>query len=662
MAGLIPQQFIDDVLDRVDIVEVIDKRVTLKKAGRNYTACCPFHNEKTPSFSVNPDKQFYYCFGCGAGGNSVGFIMDYDSLDFPAAVESLAAMVGLEVPREEQRPGSDNQRQRKKQSESLYDALAWTSRHFQTQLRKHSNKKQAIDYLKSRGLSGEVCRDFGIGYAPPGWDNLLNAVEDNDQRKQRIAQLETAGMLVKKENGDFYDRFRERIIFPIRDNRGRVIAFGGRVFNDDKPKYLNSPETPVFHKQRELYGLFEARKANRQLDYLLLVEGYMDVVSLVQYGINNAVATLGTSSSIYHLEKIFRHSSKLVVCFDGDEAGKKAASRLLETALPAMSDGREICFLFLPDGEDPDTYVRDKGKQAFDHLVEQAMPLETLLFATAGEGINLSSGAGKAKLSQRALPLIQKLPVGVFKQLMLAKLASETGADISLLKSREAELTAAKFKSQSASQSASNNRTDGRSKNKQDYSGDQKNSHASQASGHDNRPSNTRDSAQGKRQNDSQRGQQGSGQSTLGIEKTPIVWSIALLLHYPQLAQEVPMPAALSMIDSEEARLLQKLVDHIKSQTHQVTTSTLLGYWHGTAEAAALNHCANRHKPPEQETVALEEFADTISRIEEQFEDKKIDRFIAELKQRPLSDLSDEERQMLKSIGLQKASSQNPND
>ncbi|MGB1192546.1 MAG: DNA primase, partial [Pseudomonadales bacterium] len=262
MAGLIPQQFIDDVLDRVDIVEVIDRRVSLKKSGRNYSACCPFHEEKTPSFSVNPDKQFFYCFGCGAGGNSISFIMDYENVDFPAAVESLAAMVGLEVPREESGGNSDLQRQHKSQAQSLYDVLAWTAHHFQIQLRQHSNKTQAIDYLKNRGLSGEVARDFGIGYAPPGWDNLLQAIDNNDDkaRQQKIAQLETCGMLVKKENGDFYDRFRERIIFPIRDNRGRVIAFGGRVLNDDKPKYLNSPETPVFYKQRELYGLYEARK------------------------------------------------------------------------------------------------------------------------------------------------------------------------------------------------------------------------------------------------------------------------------------------------------------------------------------------------------------------------------------------------------------------
>lgn len=627
MAGLIPQQFIDDVLDRVDIVEVIDRRVTLKKAGRNYTACCPFHDEKTPSFSVNPDKQFYYCFGCGAGGNSVGFIMDYDNLDFPAAVESLAAIVGLEVPREEQRPGSNQQS--KSQSQSLYEALSWASRHFQGQLRQHPNKQQAIDYLKNRGLSGEIARDFGIGYAPPGWDNLLKALDANDQYKQRVNQLETCGMLVKKDNGDFYDRFRERIIFPIRDNRGRVIAFGGRVLNDDKPKYLNSPETPVFHKQRELYGLYEARKANRQLDYLLLVEGYMDVVSLVQYGISNAVATLGTASSIYHLEKIFRHTTKLVVCFDGDEAGTKAASRLMETSLPAMSDGREICFLFLPQGEDPDTYVRDKGKDAFFQLVEQATPLETLLFDSAAAGISLQSDAGKAKLSQRALPLIQKLPSGVFKQLMLGKLASKTGAEISLLQAQEAVITSNK--------AGSAKQTTATSADKEKPKG-----YVSA-----NQPKKAAISKP-------------PASSNLGLEKTPTVWSIALLLHYPQFAKDFSMPNGLADTDSEEARLLFKLFNHINTQSHQVTTSTLLGYWHGTSEATALNHCANRHKPPEQESVAKHEFADTLNRIEEQFEQHKLGQFIAELERRPLSDLNDDERKILLSIGVNKGNTRKP--
>ena len=614
MAGRIPQYFIDDILDRVDIVEVIDRRVSLKKAGRNYSACCPFHNEKTPSFSVNPDKQFYYCFGCGAGGNSIGFIMDYENLDFPAAVESLASVAGLEVPREA--GNSAEQRQRKSESQGLYDTLAWAAKHFQLQLRQHSNKSQAIDYLKHRGLSGEVARDFGIGYAPPGWDHLLNAIPSGEQRARQRQQLETCGMLVKKDSGDYYDRFRERIIFPIRDNRGRVIAFGGRVLNDDKPKYLNSPETPVFSKQRELYGLFEARKANRQLDYILMVEGYMDVVSLVQFGITNAVATLGTASSIFHLEKIFRHSSKLVVCFDGDAAGKKAAARLLETALPAMTDGREICFLFLPYGDDPDTFVRQHGKVAFGAQVDKAMPLEGFLIETASEGISLDSDAGKAKLSQRALPLIQQLPHGVFKQLMLRKLASITGADIHLLESQAAKISAAKTQHQTA---VSNSKSEPQTK-----------ASAIQAPQEDT-------------------------QVAIGLEKTPMVWAIALLLHYPQLANQHSLPRCIEHFDSEEARLLQLLMSHIKAQSQTVTTSQLLGYWHGTAESAALNHCASRHKTPESITVAEQEFADILTSIERQFARHQRSQLVAELKQKPLSELSEEEKNTLKSIKMPNA-------
>tara|TARA_B100000767_G_scaffold254684_1_gene260268 strand:- start:992 stop:2848 length:1857 start_codon:yes stop_codon:yes gene_type:complete len=614
MAGRIPQHFIDDILDRVDIVEVIDRRVSLKKTGRNYSACCPFHNEKTPSFSVNPDKQFFYCFGCGAGGNSIGFIMDYENLDFPAAVESLASVAGLEVPREAS--NSVEQRQRKSESQGLYDTLAWAAKHFQLQLRQHSNKAQAIDYLKNRGLSGEVARDFGIGYAPPGWDHLLNALALGEQRPRQIKQLETCGMLVKKDNGDFYDRFRERIIFPIRDNRGRVIAFGGRVLNDDKPKYLNSPETPVFSKQRELYGLFEARKANRQLDYILMVEGYMDVVSLVQFGITNAVATLGTASSIVHLEKIFRHSSKLVVCFDGDAAGKKAATRLLETALPAMTDGREICFLFLPDGEDPDTYVRQHGKIAFGAQVDNATPLEVLLIETASEGIKLNSDAGKAKLSQRALPLIQQLPHGVFKQLMLRKLASITGADIHLLASQEATISAKK--SQSAAEAISSSPRP-----------------AAKATDKDARPADT--------------------QVTIGLEKTPMVWAIALLLHYPQLADQHSLPSCIDQFNSEEAKLLRLLMSHIQTQRQTVTTSQLLGYWHGTAESGALNHCASRHKTPENIAVAEQEFVDILSSIERQFARHQRSQLVAALMKKPLSALSDDEKNTLKSVNSSRA-------
>ena len=420
MAGRIPQSFIDDLLDRLDIVEVIDRRVPLKKSGRNYSACCPFHDEKTPSFSVNQEKQFYYCFGCGAGGNAIGFLMDYERLDFPVAVENLADMAGLEVPKE-----ATALQEQPQQKKNIYTLLEKATQYYQQQLKQHAHKKKAVDYLKLRGLTGEIARDFDIGYAPPGWDNLLNSLGDNDENKQLLIN---GGLLIEKpEENKLYDRFRDRIMFPIRDNRGRIIAFGGRVLGDDKPKYLNSPETPVFHKGKELYGLYQARKANRQLRRLLIVEGYMDVVALAQHGINWAAATLGTATSTEHLKRVFRQCPEVVFCFDGDDAGRRAAIKAMESALPVMEDGRQARFLFLPQDEDPDSMVREIGANNFIRLVDKAQPLEDYLFTSQAEGLDLDSMDGKARLSKLATPLINLLPSGVFKTLMMNSLAERTG-------------------------------------------------------------------------------------------------------------------------------------------------------------------------------------------------------------------------------------------
>lgn len=636
MAGMIPRHFIDDLLERVDIVEVIDRRVTLKKSGRNYSACCPFHDEKTPSFSVNPDKQFFYCFGCGAGGNSISFIMDYDNLDFPEAVESLATLAGIEVPREEPRSDYSAQRaqQQKQQVQSLYGALEWTTRHFQRQLRQHPQRKQAVDYLKQRGLTGEIARDFGIGYAPPGWSHLLDQLAKDNQPGLSSQQLEAGGMLIKKDNGDYYDRFRERIMFPIRDNRGRVIAFGGRVLNDDKPKYLNSPETDVFHKQKELYGLYEARKANRQLDYLLLVEGYMDVVSLFQHGITQCVATLGTASSIYHLEKIFRHTARLVVCFDADEAGKKAAHRLLETALPTMKDGREIHFLFLPEGEDPDTFVRDKGKPAFEAMIAQAQPLEALLFDIAETGVQLSTGAGKAKFAQTALPMIEQLPSGVFKELILSQLSEMTGAELATLKQQ-----ATQFKRRDNTRHASSAPTPNPGNQSQ-----------GQTRSNGNTPSqpNQQNAAPAKAINRPE-------EFKLGIEKTPMIWAIALLLHFPDLAREITLSASVKELAGNdeqlnEAKLLITLVDHIVAQPEGIKTHALLGYWHGTAEAVALNHCANHHDPPNEETIARLELSDVLANIDQSAKDAERRQLVEQWRTSPPETITDEVRAKLAAL------------
>ncbi len=436
MAGLIPQTFIDDLLHRVDIVEVVDKRVPLKKSGKNYQACCPFHNEKTPSFSVQPERQFYYCFGCGAGGNAIGFVMEFDSVDFPEAVEILAKDVGLDVPREESKAAA------RKQSENtrLLDALENASKFYQQQLRQHPHKDKAVNYLKSRGLSGEIARDFALGFAPPGWDTLITTAGEDEAQQQALLK---AGLVIERnrnreqqkpeenekadQQAGYYDRFRDRIMFPIRDSRGRTVAFGGRVLGDDKPKYLNSPETAVFHKGSELYGLFESKRSGEKFSRLLLVEGYMDVIALAQMGVRNAVATLGTATSAQHLNRMFRAVSEVVFCFDGDEAGRTAAWRALETTLPLMEDGRQVRFLFLPEGSDPDTFIREVGKEKFLQAVDSATPLEQFFFDKLSAELDISSIEGKARLSNLAKPLMRKLPKGVYAQLMLDKLSNTLG-------------------------------------------------------------------------------------------------------------------------------------------------------------------------------------------------------------------------------------------
>jgi len=423
----IPQRFIDDLLDRVDIVDVVSSRIDLRKSGKNYSARCPFHNEKTPSFTVSPDKQFYYCFGCGAGGNAIGFVMDNDHLAFVDAVEVLAQQAGMEVPRESTAEAHRDGKRRK-----LYAILAEADKYYQEQLRKHQEADSAVTYLRQRGLSGEIARTFGIGFAPPGWDNLINRIclDDSD-----VALLVEAGLAIRKDDDSsrVYDRFRNRIMFPIRDTRGRTIGFGGRVLDDSKPKYLNSPETPVFHKGRELYGLHEAHRELRESSSLLVVEGYMDVVALAQHGIHNAVATLGTAATSDHLDKLFRYTSEVIFCFDGDDAGRKAARRALETTLPVMADGRGAYFLFLPDGEDPDSLVRKLGREGFQKLMASAQPLSDFIFAVLQDGLDTSTLQGKARLSQLAAPMINRIGAGVFRQLMLKELARRTDMDVETL-------------------------------------------------------------------------------------------------------------------------------------------------------------------------------------------------------------------------------------
>jgi DNA primase len=421
----LPQAFIDQVLDRTDIVDVVDRRVKLKKAGKNYSACCPFHQEKTPSFSVNPDKQFYYCFGCGAGGNALGFIMEYERMDFREAIELLAHSAGIEMPPEEadNAPQVDNQK-------PLYESMERATKLYEGFLRQHKDRKSVVDYLKHRGLSGEIARDFRLGFAPEGWDNLMQTLADEESIEHAL----TVGLLIENDKGRKYDRFRDRVIFPIVNQRGKVIAMGGRVLGDGKPKYLNSPETPLFSKSHELYGLHHIRKFAKNLSRIVVVEGYMDVIALAQFGIHYAVATLGTSVGKPHLEALFRRVEQVVFCFDGDEAGRKAAFRGMEAALPMMEDGRGVKFLFLPEGEDPDTVVRNKGPQHLEHLFDTAAPLETFLFEQMGLGIDLATMDGKARLSKLVAPYLNQIPDGVFKTLLFKSLAERTDMDVDSLR------------------------------------------------------------------------------------------------------------------------------------------------------------------------------------------------------------------------------------
>jgi DNA primase len=416
MAGTIPQHFIDELLARADIVEVIGHRVPLKKAGREYHACCPFHSEKTPSFTVSPSKQFYHCFGCGAHGSALRFLMEYDRLSFPEAVEELATSLGLEVPHEARFEQGPDQR-------PLLEVLDQAAQFYARQLREHPDAGRAAEYLRGRGLSGEIAAAFRIGFAPPGWDSLLRALGGSPAREDLLDQ---AG-LITRQDGKRYDRLRDRIVFPIRDTRGRVIGFGGRLLGDGKPKYLNSPETALFHKGRELYGLYEARQAEAHPARLIVVEGYMDVVALAQFGISNVVATLGTATTGEHLEKLYRATAEVVFCFDGDRAGREAAWKALQTTLPLLRDGRQARFLFLPEGEDPDSLVRRIGADALRAQIPQAQPLSDFLFDRLAEQADLDSIDGRARFGELAKPMLERIPPGLFREMMFQALHDRIG-------------------------------------------------------------------------------------------------------------------------------------------------------------------------------------------------------------------------------------------
>jgi DNA primase len=451
MAGRIPERFIDDLLTRIDIVDVIQERVALKKAGREWSARCPFHDERSPSFTVSQAKQFYHCFGCGAHGSAIRFLMDYDRLEFPDAIEELAARAGVTVEYE----GGKREAPREDITD-LYALLDAAATYYRSQLARHA---PARDYFARRGLDETILARFNLGYAPDGWDGLKAALGTTPQR---LALLDKAGMLASGDRGHKYDRFRDRVMFPILDRRGRTIAFGGRILSAQKaksqageaagsdaadqaaiadapsnearaeksegPKYLNSPETPLFHKGRELFGLWQVRAAHSKIARLLVVEGYMDVIALHQYGITQAVATLGTATTSDHAELLFRNAADVYFCFDGDRAGKQAAWRAVESVLPRMRDGRQAWFLFVPDGEDPDSLIRKEGVEGFEQRLQGATPLSTFFFAEHSRDVNLASIDGKARLAERARPMIAQIPDGAFRDLMAAELERISGA------------------------------------------------------------------------------------------------------------------------------------------------------------------------------------------------------------------------------------------
>ncbi|MDH3767538.1 MAG: DNA primase [Gammaproteobacteria bacterium] len=507
MSGRIPQHFIDELISRTDIAEVIGSRVRLQKAGREFKACCPFHEEKTPSFTVSPTKQFYHCFGCGMHGTALGFVMEFEGLGFIEAVEDLAGQIGMEIPRE---GGETRVRPRAESYATLGEAAAFYAQNLK-------KSTVAVDYLKDRGLSGDTVREFGIGYAPDRWDGLVCSVGAEAAARRHL--LDT-GMIKPRQGGDgCYDMFRDRVMFPIRDTRGRVIAFGGRILGDGEPKYLNSPESPLFHKGRELYGLHEARQALRDISTLLVVEGYMDVVGLAQHGIRNAVATLGTACTEAHLDRLFRISENVVFCFDGDRAGRKAAWRAMENSLTSMREGRRIDFLFLPDGQDPDSLVRAEGAERFRERMAEALPLSEYLIRQLSDQTDLDNVDGRARFVELARPLIDRLPDGVYREMLIDRIGQAVRMDAPRLRSL---LGGAK-----------------------------------------------RVAPKPLRQ---QRHRISTGRGNL------VRQAITLLLHYPQIAEQVEVPTGLLDVDQPGIDVLTRLLKELQ-QSPGLTTAAVLERW-----------------------------------------------------------------------------------
>ncbi len=593
MAGKIPQSFIDDLLARTDVVDVIDSRVTLKKKGKDYMACCPFHGEKTPSFSVSREKQFYYCFGCGASGSALSFLMDYEHLGFVEAIEMLASQAGMEVPREE---GEDNRP--RVNYEPLYAQLEASSLFFREQLRHHPQAQRAIDYLKDRGLSGEITTAFGIGFAPAGWDNLIKHVGDDPAKQQALT---TTGMVIEKDDGKRYDRFRDRIMIPILDKRGRVIAFGGRVLDGDSQgaKYLNSPETPIFHKGRELYGLYQARKALRDIPRLLVVEGYMDVIALAQFGVRYAVATLGTATTSEHLEQLFRATDEVVFCFDGDRAGRAAAERALKNALPVIREGREAKFLFLPDGEDPDSLIRREGQANFETRVKKAMPLSQFLLENLTDQADIQSVDGRARLLELARPLFSKFSPGIYRDLITDQLAKLAEMDPD-------RLAGHLYKSEQAASTA------------ETATPQRKPSHVAARTRADNK--------------------------ILGR-------IIQCLLHKPNLAALAGEPANLLSSGEPGVEILVELLGLLQAQP-ELNTAAIIEHWRDKPAGARMAELAGQSPLLDDEAALMHEFEAMMESLRKQGQRRKLEAMHAALSNKPYSEWSEEEKNSFRNQSL----------
>ncbi|WP_144816797.1 DNA primase [Aerolutibacter ruishenii] len=545
----IPDAFIDDLLARSDIVELIGARVPLKKQGREYSARCPFHDERSPSFTVSPTKQFYHCFGCGAHGTAISFLMNYDRLEFLDAVEELAKRAGMEVPRDTQ------QRNANPDGQDLYAALDASAKFFQKQL---AGSAKAQAYLDGRGVDATTRERFAIGYAPDGFNALRDAL-GSDERRLKL--LERGGMMSRNDTGRVYDKFRDRVMFPIHDRRGRTIAFGGRVLEkDDGPKYLNSPETELFHKGRELYGLWQVRQAHNKIPRLIVVEGYMDVVALFQHGVDTAVATLGTATTPDHAELLFRNAPDVYFCFDGDRAGRGAAWKAVESVLPRMKDGRQAFFLFLPEGEDPDSLVRQEGQEGFHARLQQATPLSQFFFDSLSADVNLSTLEGKGRLAERAKPYLLQIPDGAFGDLMKQRLTELTGVG-ARTSSPQTHVRAQRARSAGAAPAAG---------------------------------------------------------------KRSIVRSvIALLLQHPPLGVELQPPYRFATLRQPGVPLLVELLQLV-DQRPDINTGALLAHFEGRDEQAALQKVALLNLPGD-EVQWLREFMDGINQLESQTVQQRID-------------------------------------